>query len=489
MSNILENSIWPNNDGELGKNKVKIPDNINDKWPDGDAFIDNFIYKNGKLAGFVDTKALINNDSSETGFDYDYVDISLESIDKDSLTINKGPRCKRIIINGQNISNENALVSFSDLSSDEKYFLRSATKIIDNVLYDANDNEIGTYDTSRLTSTGNMYWHPVGLGTGDVGIDGKPGDALFWPGIPGTFSVVYKNISLTYFNSSLENVTNGAYTLDHNNNITTFISNMPNLIDGDSMASSCKNLVVFDCGPLSNLVTGESMFMSSTNLDGNTLVSGLKLDKLEIGNYMFNGISSITSFTSNLPNLITANNMFSNTSLKAFNIDMPSLVFGSSMFINCRELDTFSSDLRSLITGSSMFAGCKLSPESISNIYNSINNLTTIKQLYSNGTIPYVTQNETTGEYSATEGFMANGDFIKLYCASVRPAILKILNSRVGDLEIGIDINKNTTTLAQDLQTFAEQAGFSSWENLKQSFSNKGWTVTWTYANSSSNIS
>ncbi len=90
--------LWPNTGGTLGENKVQIPDGIEVKWPDGDAFVGNFVYKDGKLAGFVDTKALIVNENTTTTFPYDYVDISLPSIQEGTLTVNRGERCKYLNI-------------------------------------------------------------------------------------------------------------------------------------------------------------------------------------------------------------------------------------------------------------------------------------------------------------------------------------------------------------------------------------------------------
>lgn len=96
MSTILENSIWPNPDpeGPLGLEKREIPDGINTPWPDGDALIGNVVYKNGLISGFVDTKALILNESRTTTIPYDYVDIALDHSMENNLTINKGERCK-----------------------------------------------------------------------------------------------------------------------------------------------------------------------------------------------------------------------------------------------------------------------------------------------------------------------------------------------------------------------------------------------------------
>lgn len=107
MSTTLQNSIWPNTNGTLGEIKTQIPDGVIVKWPEGDALIGNFVYKDGKLVGLVDTKALILNDSSETTFDYDCVNISLDSISEGDLTVNKGTRCKYLTIKwGETISDK-----------------------------------------------------------------------------------------------------------------------------------------------------------------------------------------------------------------------------------------------------------------------------------------------------------------------------------------------------------------------------------------------
>ena len=91
----IDYTLWPNAGGTLGQIKVQIPTgDANDPWPEGDALVHNFVYQNGKLVGFVDTKALILNESATTTFPYDYVDISLPSIQEGTLTINRGERCK-----------------------------------------------------------------------------------------------------------------------------------------------------------------------------------------------------------------------------------------------------------------------------------------------------------------------------------------------------------------------------------------------------------
>lgn len=93
--NTLQDKLWPNTDGNLGKIKVQIPTGtVDDPWPDGDALVGNFVYKNGKLVGFIDVAALIPNESGETTIPYDIINTKFPGILKDTFIINAGERCK-----------------------------------------------------------------------------------------------------------------------------------------------------------------------------------------------------------------------------------------------------------------------------------------------------------------------------------------------------------------------------------------------------------
>lgn len=96
--NIIENSIWPTTDGRLGINKVSIPDGVNTFWPEGNALVKNFIYKDDKLVGYIDTKSLIENESKISVLPYEYVDITLDDELKYSMTFEKGENCKYLNI-------------------------------------------------------------------------------------------------------------------------------------------------------------------------------------------------------------------------------------------------------------------------------------------------------------------------------------------------------------------------------------------------------
>ena len=102
---MIDFTLYPNLNGQLGQNKIQIPDGVTTFWPDGDALVENFVYKDGKLSGMVDTKALINNETSSTTFPYDFVKITLSDELENTLTIIKGERTKYLEVQFKNIDN------------------------------------------------------------------------------------------------------------------------------------------------------------------------------------------------------------------------------------------------------------------------------------------------------------------------------------------------------------------------------------------------
>ena len=98
MSSNLQNSIWPNAGGTLGQIKVQIPDGVTTTWPEGDALVGNFVFNKGKLVGFVDTKALIANDSKSTTFPYEYVNIQVDKSLEGVMTFNGCAKPEYLII-------------------------------------------------------------------------------------------------------------------------------------------------------------------------------------------------------------------------------------------------------------------------------------------------------------------------------------------------------------------------------------------------------
>ena len=195
----IDYTLWPNTDGNLGNIKVQIPTGIDDdKWPEGDALVGNFVYKDGKLVGFVDTKALIVNDSKTTTINYDCVDIELPNIGESDLTISRGTRSKyfnvrygtTFVVNppsggddgfddeggGEYGEPEIQMLSTADIQR-----LKSSRKIIDNTCYNTSLQNIGTANTAL------------------IGRSNDNGGASF-----------FENCELEEFSSSLANVTNGS---------------------------------------------------------------------------------------------------------------------------------------------------------------------------------------------------------------------------------------------------------------------------------------
>ena len=247
-------------------------------------------------------------------------------------------------------------------------------------------------------------------------------------------------------------------------NLESFTSELPSLTNGDKMFGYCYKLESFN-SDLSSLTCGNSMFWKCTNL---------------------------ASFSSDLSSLSNGYGMSYNCrNLTSFNGNLSSLTYGGWMFYNCKILTSFTSELPSLTSGHQMFTACKLDAQSVMYIIHSIKDITAEKQLYSNdstpGTIPYVTFDSTTQKYSAPRGFMSDGKYVYTY-NNPQPYTTTIDTSVVGMLTLGIDVTNDANTIAQQLQTFAEGTLFDSWDDLKQAFVDKGWTVTWQYGGTGTSI-
>ena len=298
---------WPS-DGQLGSTKFTMPTNAED-WPSGDALIGNFVYSEGELVDFIDTKALIVNESKTTTINYDYVNIELPFAE-DAMTINRGPRNKYLFI---------------------KF----------------NDKEV------------------------------EEGDSVI--------------VTLKY---------KGCKTVDDVKAVD------PNYLTND-------------------------------------IVDGVWSE----------GLGDLAN--------------------------------GDSMFTNCSALTSFNSDLSSLTLGREMFNRCKIDAESVMYIADTIKDITAEKQLYSSGSIPYVTI--SNGGYSAPRGFMSNGNYVFTY-NNPKPYTATIGAKYVGKLTLGINVTNDADTIQQQLEDFAQEANFETWADLKKHFTDKGWTVTWQYGGTTTSI-
>ena len=216
-------SLWPNPDGQLGKNKVQIPDGVTTTWPEGDALVGNFIYNEGNLSGFVDTMALVANESKSTTIPYDYVDITVDKSLEGIVTFHPGERCKHLNISYTESGNTIVLGT--------KYL---GCKTIDDIKavdinYKTNDIVDGVWSQSLA----------------DLELSGKLGNDGYVDYIESRTSMFYNCSNLTTFNSDLSSLTIGQMMFKYCFNLTTFTSDMSSLIDGYGMFHGCTNLTSF----------------------------------------------------------------------------------------------------------------------------------------------------------------------------------------------------------------------------------------------------
>ena len=296
MSSNLQNSIWPNAGGTLGQIKVQIPtgtDNDTIKWPTGDALVHNFVFNKGKLVGFVDTKALIANDSKTTIFPYDYVNIFLPSIAEGEMTYNYD-QCTYVVLNGEVLKGD---VPTNVESINKKYL---GCKTVE---------EIQAIDSDYLVN--------------DI-IDGVWSQSLadLEYGCDSRYTGLFDSCeTLTSFNSDLSSLINGDYMFYWCENIKSFSADLPNMTSAEGMFDWCE-------------------YLESFSADSNG--TPVNLSKLTNGSDMFRGCKSLTSFSSNLSNLENGYCMFGYCdNFTSFNSDLSSLTDGEEMF-ECCKLDTAS---------------------------------------------------------------------------------------------------------------------------------------------------
>jgi hypothetical protein len=306
-------------------------------------------------------------------------------------------------------------------------------------------------------------------------------------------SCMFRETPITTFTAPLRKLVDGTSMFYKCNKMTTFNSDLSTLKVGDSMFSSCSVLATFNPVALTSLESAKSMFYNDSKITSFTydmpnLKDGYRalyytyitsfsanLDSLENGEEMFYGCSKMTSFTSELPsltngtgmfqsaltlttftpkieNLKIGNRMFSGCSTKLAsipNLSMSNLEDGRDMFYSCSALSSLPSTLNlgKLKFGAEMFLGCKLDAASVKRIYDTL----PIREQMGNQT------------YDDASTYRESGD---------------------GTLTIGINSAYSSTasTNLSRLNTFATNAGFTSWSNMKEAFANKNWHVFWTYS-------
>jgi hypothetical protein len=91
---------------------------------------------------------------------------------------------------------------------------------------------------------------------------------------------------------------------------------------------------------------------------------------------MFYACIALSSFTIDLPMLISAQSMFHIcTGLTQFNVDISNVQRATGMFFGCENLTSFDSALSSLTSAWGRFQGCKLDTASVQNIAKTINTI------------------------------------------------------------------------------------------------------------------
>lgn len=404
MSSNLQNSIWPNAGGTLGQIKVQIPDGVTTTWPTGDALVHNFVFNKGKLVGFVDTKALIANDSKTTIFPYEYVNISLPSIAEGEMTYNYD-QCAYVVLNGKVLKGDVPMEiitkkyigckTVADIKAVDPNYL--TTDIIDGVwkeglcdLVDSTVNDSYGAEEGMFTYS-NLAEISSNLSSLENGYHMFKGTYLTHFDIDLSSLTTANNMfrgcySLTTFSSDLSSLENGYHMFSNCASLTSLSSDSSgspvdlfSLTHAEEMFYYCYNLDSFS-SDLPNLRYGYGMFAECSNLK--SFSSDLRY--LEDGGAMFRNCSKLTSFDvisgyntlsgySGLSNMTSGYEMFYRcTALTSFSSDLHNLYTGSGMFYGCTNLTSFSSDLNNLTIGDRMFDGCKLDTASVQNIADSI---------------------------------------------------------------------------------------------------------------------
>ena len=158
--------------------------------------------------------------------------------------------------------------TINNISSNQLSTFKKATKIINNELFDSDDNHL-------------MYWQTSGITNATGLFDGCT--------------------DLLIFDSDLSNLITGAGMFYNCINITSFNIDLPNLYSSSSMFSGCANITSFNID-LPNLYIAGLMFMNCSNLSSFTS----NLATLGLGLYMFSGCildaQSVANIIHTLPN-------------------------------------------------------------------------------------------------------------------------------------------------------------------------------------------
>ena len=524
------NSIWPNGMGvdengyavfyPIGTNKVEIPKN-SPHWPKGNKLIGQFVYKDDKLVGFCDTKAMTATSGDIIVMPYETIDTEFDSIEKDSIQIHAPKAVVKKASWADGVKEDIADVNYkykgrknvNDIKTIDANFLENDivdgkwTELLSeldyglNMFYGCENLTSFISDLSSLTDGQTMFKGCSNLTTFESDL------SCIENGM-GMFS---KCSNISTFDIDLESLTKGDFMFSDCSNITTFKSSLKSLTTAPHMFNGCPNLSIFECEDLSSLTDASYMFQGSMiekiDCDLKSLKSGISmflncsnltsfssnLSSLTDGRYMFSYCSNLESFTSDLSSLIDGSLMFKTCSnLISFNADLSSLTDGQYMFKECSNISTFDNDLKSLTNGQSMFMKCS-NLVSFNSVLSSLTNgyqmfyecsgLTSfdsdLNSLTKCGQMFYNCQNLRTFKSnlsSLTDG--ANMfHYCKLDATSIKNIIDTINTVESANLTLGIGCDNNVT----DKDLFAQEVRYPNMSTLLQTLQNKGWTVSAQY--------
>ena len=238
--------------------------------------------------------ALTVSGNMTTTMPYTHIEADFSSIEEGKLTVNAPNAIVKkfswAVSAGGGESFDFVIIDFNTTDQETIDTIRTAKRVVDNKLYDADDNLIGTWDTSKIEVGGNFDdW-----------------DGLFC-NLDMTFEE--RGLILSEFYSNLSSLRDGTVMFFGCNNLTSFSSNLSSLTNGVQMFNFCFKLASFS-SDLPSLTNGSTMFQ--------------KCDVL-------------TSFNADLPNLVNGENMFNICeNLTTFTSDLSSLKNGSQMFYHCK---------------------------------------------------------------------------------------------------------------------------------------------------------
>ena len=442
----------------------------------------------------------------------------------------------------QNVSND-------ELTANESFSFPALTSLSSIFRYNENLENV-TLDVPNVTTQGNSFYGCPNLKTININAPNLTTASYTFEGceslLSGNFYCPKLNTQQGMFSGcGMELVSNSSSNnfggvLD---DLNTIIITTDNLEDGTNMFYYSPNLVGVCCN-LNKLKIGDQMFggcnalkyidfnlnslesaigMFGADRRGDTTPSlqyfDIKLPSLTIADSMFEYQQSLKKFTSSLANLWQAQSMFSGCSslnqfksqlprlaygnsmfyrcisLSSFTCDMPELVSGNSMFSNCNNLESFQGNLSSLLNGTYMFYGCKLNPDSIMYIVHGINDVTEYKKKVDDKDVilidkpNYYSDRSQHGLTTQDVTYAQNEYVIKTYHTTSTGGGGSIHYATFpATITLGINVTNDQATIANQLQTFAEEAGFDTWQELKQEFTDKGWTATFQYGGTNTDI-